>query len=486
MRHRIAKLAVVAAIVCCIDATIAFSFCRQKVIRLTELQVNCDVNGDVAAADDDDDGDLLFVSNRKEFISKVVAAASAVTPILVSKSPAFAAASASEPTTRIELTVDTEYLIRVLEYFDGDMRKVLGVLIRAPTTSVEIEPPSKGNNPNLSPKDAILRALYSYKSPEDYVTQASWLKVDEPEKGWVEFLTKKRYKIYLPSIGADGKNEDGVLEVTIQSTNINLSNLEAAVGVIAVSYPLAYGYYNYESFIEEKDKAAKKKQLAAKNAAKGGAVKKAKKNANNDDVVKTNADGETQPPVLKGQATTKDVMVEKQLPTKGYAIDEQLGVEVLDLRSEQSSTAPLEQPQFTSMPTNSEPSRNELRYNAAKDYSTTIEQKWTQPEGLGINELEQLVAAAAQNQFKEVEEYANTNFQPASGPDQSINELEQLVAAAAWSAESEVQLIDDNFSENLDESMNMPNNMETNNLRSLVENMKPRRGPMSNNYLDTL
>jgi hypothetical protein len=231
--------------------------------------------------------------------------------------------------------------------------------------------------------------------------------------------------------------------------------------------------------------------LAAKNAAKGGAATKVKKNDNTDTVVKTNADGETRPPVLEGQATATDMFAEEQLPTE----------------SETSIASHEEQPQSTSMPTISEPFQNELKYSEEKDYSVAIEKQWSQPPetdlALGINELEQLVAAAAaQNQFKEVEEYANISEQQ-----QSINELEQLVAAAAWSAEAEVESIDDisqqtasdieyydDELENGDleeESMNMLNtpknyNMETNNLRSLVENMKPRRGPMSTNYLDTL
>jgi len=88
---------------------------------------------------------------------------------------------AQEP-TKIELTVDTEYLVRVLDYFDGDMRKVLGVLVRSPQTKVEISPPAKGSDPKLTPEDQLLRALYSYKSPEDYLNQASWLKISKTDK----------------------------------------------------------------------------------------------------------------------------------------------------------------------------------------------------------------------------------------------------------------------------------------------------------------
>ena len=153
------------------------------------------------------------------------------------------------------------------------MRKVLGVLVRAPTTTVEIDPPAYGSDQNLTPEDAILRALYSYKSPEDYATQASWLKLKEKDKGFLsslgEFLTKKRYTLQLPSIseGSSDKKEDrtkiiktkdGVIEystVDIQQQAIKLSNLEAGVALAVVSYPAAYGYYNYESYREEEVKS---------------------------------------------------------------------------------------------------------------------------------------------------------------------------------------------------------------------------------------
>ena len=62
------------------------------------------------------------------------------------------------------------------------MRKVLGVLVKAPQTTVEISPPAKGTNPKLTPEEQLLRALYSYEKPEDYVEQASWLKIQKSDK----------------------------------------------------------------------------------------------------------------------------------------------------------------------------------------------------------------------------------------------------------------------------------------------------------------
>lgn len=208
-------------------------------------------------------------NTRRNFLTKVVA--TAVTPILLT-STQVSAAVANEP-TKIELTVDTEYLVRVLDYFDGDMRKVLGVLVKAPQTTVEISPPAKGTNPKLTPEEQLLRALYSYEKPEDYVEQASWLKIQKSDKGWVELLTKKRWKINLPSIGSGGE-VDGQLEVSVKPTSISFSNLELGAAAVVASYPLGFGLYNYEQRKEEEAAALKKKQMAAKRAAKAAAAKK--------------------------------------------------------------------------------------------------------------------------------------------------------------------------------------------------------------------
>ena len=62
------------------------------------------------------------------------------------------------------------------------MRKVLGVLVKAPQTTVEISPPARGTDPKLTPEEQLLRALYSYEKPEDYVEQASWLKIQKSDK----------------------------------------------------------------------------------------------------------------------------------------------------------------------------------------------------------------------------------------------------------------------------------------------------------------
>lgn len=107
------------------------------------------------------DEDAL-ASKRRNFFSKVTGATAAATAFSAVSSVPPAHAVTEDP-TRIELVVETDYLIRVLNYFDGDMRKVLGAIVRSPLTSVEIEPPQSkftfGGETPVSPKDAILLSL---------------------------------------------------------------------------------------------------------------------------------------------------------------------------------------------------------------------------------------------------------------------------------------------------------------------------------------
>ena len=223
------------------------------------------------------------VTNRRGFLSQIAASASA-SLFLSSSLPQQANAFPDEP-TRIEMSVDTEYLIRVLDYFDGDMRKALGVLIRAPSTQVEIDAPARAGSGSINPRDAVLNALSSYNEEEYAVQQASWVKVDKPNRT-LELLLKKRYTLSLPSVGSAENAEQveivlkdgGTVKykpMKLESTSLSLSNLEAGIGLAVASYPLAYGLYNYESFREEEEKKLKKAQMAAKKA-KAAAAKKAK------------------------------------------------------------------------------------------------------------------------------------------------------------------------------------------------------------------
>ena len=273
------------------------------------------------AEQDDNDNNIIQelestnnILDRRGFLSKIVASASA-SLLLSSSLPQQTNALPDEP-TRIEMSVDTEYLIRVLDYFDGDMRKALGVLIRAPSTQVEIDAPARGGGSgSINPRDAVLNALSSYNEEEYAVQQASWVKVDKPNRT-LELLLKKRYTLSLPSVGSAENAEQveivlkdgGTVKYKpiklIESTSLSLSNLEAGIGLAVASYPLAYGLYNYDSFREEEEKKLKKAQMAAKKA-KAAAAKKAKAKGSPRKKEKKTTTIEKSKPTMKGQETKK-------------------------------------------------------------------------------------------------------------------------------------------------------------------------------------
>jgi len=264
-------------------------------------------------AEQDNSQESSSVSNRRGFLSQVAATASA--SLLLSSSPQQAAA-ATEP-TRIEMSVDTEYMIQVLDYFDGDMRKVMGVLLRAPSTQVEIEAPARTIfDPKVGPKDAILSALKSIDDPEYASQQASWVKVEKPNRT-LDFLLKKRLTLPVPAAGPNGSADEieivlkdgGALKykpMKLETTPVSLSTLEAGVGLAVASYPLAWGLYNFESWQEEQEKKEKKAQMAAKKAAKAkaaaakGTKKKQEKDAQDGTTEKSKK-------VMKGQEKKKDI-----------------------------------------------------------------------------------------------------------------------------------------------------------------------------------
>lgn len=266
--------------------------------------------------------------DRRGFLSKLSAATlSAFTSFFAPLTSQPSNAVTNDP-TRIEINVDTEYLLTVMNYFEGDMRKVLSTIVRSPLTTVEIEPPKYGATGagygDMSPKDAILRALYTYESPDEYAAQASWLKVDSPNP-WIELLTKKRYELDIPILDAqDGDTKGKVRKIVIKpATTISLSNLEAVVGLAAASYPLAFAKYNFDSWQEEQEKEEKKKMMAAKKA-KTAAVdkKKPKGTAKKEKAAVASGEGEdagTAPPkkaAMKGQeAKSKPAPAKKAAPT---------------------------------------------------------------------------------------------------------------------------------------------------------------------------
>lgn len=211
------------------------------------------------------DEDIHPSTTRRGALVKAAAAALSLTGI--GTSPAVAAAASSSAPTRIELTVETDDLVRVLNYFDGDMRRVLGAIVRSPFTNVRIDPPS--SKEDRQARDAILRALYSYESPEDYALQAKWVTVEEPDTSLVGTLTKKRFQVTLPS-GTPSSGDDSV------QTTVSLSLLEAGLGLGVLSYPLGYAFYRYENYQEEQQAKERKAKMAAKKKAAAEAAKKKK------------------------------------------------------------------------------------------------------------------------------------------------------------------------------------------------------------------
>lgn len=252
---------VVAAFLVCLQPT-ARSFSFSPLRLRASFRISSDTRNIRHAADLDDYSEFAEAIetntkhnrlSRRDALTKATAFPIVTAAAIAKPSPAEAVDLTTEP-TRIELQVETDYLVRVLEYFDGDMRKVLSAAVRSPLTKVQIDPPPR--NPDA--RDAILRALYSYEAPQDYVTQASWLKVGAKDDSFVSMLTKKRYKFNV-----------GNLQIT-------LSNLEGGAIAAVLSYPLAYAYFLYTNYKEEQEAIAKKAKTAAKKA-KMAAKKSGKK-----------------------------------------------------------------------------------------------------------------------------------------------------------------------------------------------------------------
>jgi hypothetical protein len=193
--------------------------------------------------------------------AKQWAAAGLLGASLVLGTNAAPATALTSAPTKIEVNVETDYLVRALDYFDGDVKKTLGAVVRAPGSSVRIDPPEEA-------RDELLRALYPFKEPEEYATQAAWVGVTvKPEKTWIDSMTEKQYKIIA--------GEEAELSVA-------LSNLDIGVAAIVVSFPLTFGAGQAEKEKEEKIAAGKKAAVKAKKAAieqKNAAAMRAKMRA---------------------------------------------------------------------------------------------------------------------------------------------------------------------------------------------------------------
>jgi hypothetical protein len=194
--------------------------------------------------------------------AKQWAAAGVLGASLVLGTHAAPAIAVTSDSTKIEVNVETDYLVRALDYFEGDVKKTMGAVVRAPGSSVRIDPPQEA-------RDDVLRALYPFKEPEEYATQAAWVGVTvKPEKSLTDSLTEKKY-----NVDAGG-------------FSIGLSTLDIGLAAVVVSYPFTFGAYQAERAQEEKVAAAKKAAINAKKSGlerKNSAALRAKKRAEAND-----------------------------------------------------------------------------------------------------------------------------------------------------------------------------------------------------------
>lgn len=238
-----------------------------------------------------DSSSLFAISSRRESIRRFSSTiASAAT--FLSSTPT-QSANAKEARTTITLDVETDYFIRVLNFFGGDMKRTLGALVRSPYTNVEIYSSDKNR------EDEILRALYEFEDPDNYVSQASWLKVSSVTSGEMlnDLLNKKRYTFTLFTSEGDG----------IPETNINISNLQLGVTGVVLSYPLAYSYYQYMNYQAEIEQA-KKRDLMKQKKAKAAKDKAAKAKAKDKNKAKVKKEEKPKKPTTKA----KEIKVEEE------------------------------------------------------------------------------------------------------------------------------------------------------------------------------
>ena len=159
-----------------------------------------------------------------------------------------ATAATTEKTT-IEVTVETDYLVRALDYLGGDMKKTMTAIVRAPTSTLKINPPE-------SARDDLLRALYPFGEPEEYAEQINWLGISvQPKKSIVELLTGKQFKL----------------------GPVGFSLIDAGLVGIVFSYAWGFKVYEDERMAEEAAAAAKKAAMQAKKAKAAAAAAAAEK-----------------------------------------------------------------------------------------------------------------------------------------------------------------------------------------------------------------
>jgi len=204
---------------------------------------------------------MVWMMDRKKAIAQCAGMlGGAAASSLVGVNPA----NAAEPLpTRIELTVDTEYLLRCLDFFNGDLNMAIATIARSRQDSeIKVDPPREELG-------TVLKAIYTNKSPQQLEEQQYWLPatiVPYQENLWAESWAEKKYRVITST-------ENGQVEAF---TFNNVQAALAAAGGVAATYPASYAYYTYQNAEEEKKAAAKRAAIKAKKDAKAAAAKKKK------------------------------------------------------------------------------------------------------------------------------------------------------------------------------------------------------------------
>lgn len=274
-----------------------------------------------------DSSSLFAVSSRRESIrrfSSTIASAATFLSSIPTQS-----ANAKEARTTITLDVETDYFIRVLNFFGGDMKRTLGALVRSPYTNVEIYSSDKNR------EDEILRALYDFEDPDNYVSQANWLKVSSVTSGEMlnDLLNKKRYTFTLFTSEGDG----------IPEKNINISNLQLGVTGVVLSYPLAYSYYQYMNYQAEIEQA-KKRDLMKQKKAKAAKDKAAKAKAKDKNKAKVKKEEKPKKPTTKAKEIK--VVDEDLIPVPPSPSKETVSIETSPSQQQQKQEPPTLQPEI--------------------------------------------------------------------------------------------------------------------------------------------
>ena len=145
---------------------------------------------------------------------------------------------------KVEVTVDTDNLVRTLDYFEGDMKKTMGA-VTAPPPSVAVEAGKESENTAAAAEDVVVEA------PETKPAAVVEEEVAEPavaaktaEKTFADNFVEKQYTIEIP-----GGEEDQ------PPSKIELSQLDITVAAAIVVY-LPFGMISQGDLEREESMAA--------------------------------------------------------------------------------------------------------------------------------------------------------------------------------------------------------------------------------------